>query len=105
VNNDTGFFSALFDFSFRSFVTSKLVPVLYALFMIGAAIYALFIFITLAQVGRGAGIIFGLIAAPLVFLLAVLFGRVYLEVIVVLFRIAEDVGEIASQGRRTPPAV
>lgn len=103
--NDRGFFQSLFDFSFRSFITSKLIPVLYALVMIGAVFYALFVLVSLSQVARGTGIILGLIAAPIVFFFMVLLGRVYLEVIIVLFRIAESVAEIASQGRRNPPGM
>jgi hypothetical protein len=102
--DNRGFFEALFDFSFRSFITSKLIPVLYVLVMIGAVFYALFVLIALSQATQG-GIIIGLIAAPIVFFFAVLFGRVYLEVIIVLFRIAESVAEIASQGRRNPPGM
>jgi len=36
-----GFFEALFDFSFTSFVTSKLVKLLYALAIVAAALGAL----------------------------------------------------------------
>jgi len=106
-----GFFKSLFDFSFSHFVVTKMIKVLYGLAIIVAGILALIALIS----GLGAAVaafhgyssspglgvlavIGGLIGAPLVFLLAVVCARVYLELLIVVFRICEHVAEIASRG-------
>jgi hypothetical protein len=93
-----GFFGSLFDLSFSSFVTTKIIKVLYVLGIIMAGLSSLAVFISAARNGVPAAIV-GLIFAPLVFLLGVLYSRVMLEIIIVVFRIAENTGEIARQGR------
>lgn len=93
-----GFFSSLFDFSFSSFVTTKIIKVLYMLGIVAAALMGVVMFISAASKGAPAAI-GGLIVAPLVFLLGVLYARVVLEIVIVVFRIAENTGEIARQGR------
>jgi hypothetical protein len=95
----TGFFAALFDFSFSEFITTKIIKVLYILAIIAIGLIALGFFIAAASQG-GANIVFGLIIAPIFFLLYVILTRVWLEIIIVLFRIAEYTREIAQQGRR-----
>ena len=82
----SGFFSSLFDTSFKSFITPKIVRVVFIIGLVISALYGLGIFIALASRG-GAGVIFGLIIGPIVFLVAVIGMRVYLEVVMLLFRI------------------
>lgn len=94
-----GFFNALFDFSFSSFITTRIIKVLYILSIVAIGLGALGIFITLASRGA-AGIIGGLILAPIFFVLYVIFARVWMEIIIVIFRIAEYAGEIARNSRR-----
>lgn len=94
-----GFFKALFDFSFTEFVTSKIIKLLYGLTIFFAGIIALIIIITGFSVHAGTGILALLIVAPLIFLILVIYGRVLLEIIIVVFRIAEHIAEIAKQGR------
>ncbi len=89
-----GFFGALFDFSFSNFITSKLIPVLYVL---GIALCGL-VSISVLLNGLSMGGVFALLSllmVPAVFLLTVMYLRVMLEVMIVLFRIAEDVNTIA----------
>ena len=94
-----GFFQALFDFSFTDFVTSKIIKLLYGLTIFFAAIIALIIIIAGFSAHPGAGILALLIVAPLIFLISVIYGRVLLEIIIVIFRIAEHTAEIAQKGR------
>jgi len=94
-----GFFQALFDFSFTEFVTSKIIKLLYGLTIFFAGITALILIIIGFSVHAGAGIVALLIFAPLIFLISVIYGRVILEIIIVIFRIAEHTAEIAKQGR------
>jgi hypothetical protein len=86
----TGFFGALFDFSFTDFVTSKIIKFLYGLsiFLIGLTVLVFVIF----SFGASpiAGILMLLIVGPLLFILGVIYNRVLLEIIIVIFRIAEN---------------
>ena len=88
-----GFFGALFDFSFSHFVTSQLVSVLYLLFLIfvglGLAV-ALAAGVLKLFHGDFLGSFFAIIFSPLVAIIAVVIGRVYLELIIVIFKIAEN---------------
>jgi hypothetical protein len=91
-----GFFRALFDFSFTEFVTTRLIRLLYGIgVVVGVASAALAIARGL-QVGLGAGIV-ALIVAPLIFLLVVIIVRVWLEIIIVVFRIAEYLRDMAGE--------
>jgi hypothetical protein len=96
------FLGSLFDFSFTSFITSKLIKVLYGLLMAIAALYAIFFIIIGFSQGTGLGLFMLIIVAPIVFFLSVIYARVLLELIIVVFRIAEHTSEIAEQGRNSP---
>lgn len=93
-----GFFGTLFDFSFSEFLTPKIIKILYAIGLVLAAIGALVFIVAGFHRGAGAGIIF-LIISPVVFVLYALGVRIYLEILLVLFRIAGRVDEIASRSK------
>jgi hypothetical protein len=95
-----GFFESLFDFSFTTFVTSKLVKLLYVLSIVGAALVSLFLIVIGFTVSIVLGVLMLLIGGPLLFLLSMIYARVFLEVMIVIFRISEHTAEIAEQGRR-----
>jgi Domain of unknown function (DUF4282) len=89
-----GFVASLFDFSFTSFVTPKVIKVLYALIMIGVALSAV-IFIAIAfRANSFFGLISLFILAPLYFLVVMATYRIGLEFFMVMFRISEDVRAI-----------
>jgi len=98
-----GFFSGLFDFSFETFVALKVIKVLYGIFLlvlalgilggIGAAIISIFQGSILAGLGM-------LIVLPIAALVYLVMGRVYFELIIVAFKIAEDADEIARNTRK-----
>jgi len=92
-----GFFGALFDFSFTEFVTTRIIKVLFAIAIIGSAIMAIFYIAASFSASTGLGILI-LLLSPVIFILYVILARVWLEVIIVLFRIAEHVSEIAKKG-------
>jgi uncharacterized membrane protein len=105
-----GFFGELFDFSFSEFITTRIIKVLFVLAVIGSVIYGLVVLgqgvvMLRESVALGLGMI---VVSPIVFLLCVIAARVYLELIMIIFRIAEDTEEIAGRGRTTagpePPA-
>lgn len=95
-----GFLQSLFDFSFTSFITTKIIKVLYALSMLVDGLLCLFLVVSAFAISTGIGVVTLIIVAPLVFLLLVTYARVALELIMVIFRISEHTGEIAEQGRR-----
>ena len=94
-----GFFAALFDFNFTSLITTKIIKVIYILCIVMVSIFTL----TLLVAGFGKSVVGGifmlLIGCPLYFLIAVIAVRVWLEVLIVIFRIAEHVAEIAQSMR------
>ena len=94
-----GFFRALFDFSFTEFITSKIIKFLYGLAILSIGLGCLFLVIFAFYRNAGVGVTTLLIIAPLVFIISVIYSRVFLEIIIVIFRIAEHVGEIAKQTR------
>lgn len=93
-----GFLASLFDFSFTSFVSTKLVKFLYVLVVLGAAAYALVLLAVGFRISAAAGLIFLITVCPLVFLFIVAIYRVALELMIVIFRMAEDLREIKLRG-------
>jgi hypothetical protein len=98
--DNRGFFARLFDFSFETFITPTIIKVIYILLMIVIALMML----TIIIVGFTQSVVTGLIAliivAPIAGFLYILFARVWLEIIIVLFRIHDNTEEIARGGMR-----
>ena len=103
MNDAKSFFSSLLDMSFSDFFTPKIIKVLFILAIIGSAIWALALLVAGIASGSAGGILGGLIGAPIVFILAVILSRVYLELLLVMFRIAENTGRLVNhaEGSRT----
>jgi hypothetical protein len=96
------FFSALFDFSFSSFVTTKIIKVLYALGIVGVTLWALtLIFGGIARGGMAA--VLGLFGGLLAFFVGIIYVRVLLEFIIIVFRIAENTAVIAQSAQGGAP--
>lgn len=89
-----GLFGALFDFSFSRFVTTSFVKFIYG---IGIAFVGI---LTLGFVAggfldsAGRGLVF-LLLSPIFFLFFVIVLRIYLEIVIVVFRIAEYLREMS----------
>jgi len=88
-SNKFGFLHPLVDFSFRRSVTVKMMKFLYILSVLCAGLMALVLvligFDTSLWIGRFAL----LLGAPVLFLLTVIFSRVFLEMILVVFRMTD----------------
>lgn len=97
----SSFFGSLFDFSFSRFVTTKIIRVLYILSTILIALWTLIIVLAAFRSSTGAGILTLIIGGPLIFLISLIYVRVILELIMVIFRIHEDVKEINVRGGGT----
>jgi hypothetical protein len=93
-----GFLGALFDFSFTSFVTPKVVKVLYILIVIVVGLSALGFALTVLATNIGLGLIVLLIGAPLYFLVVTALYRITLEFFMVIFRMAQDIRAIRERG-------
>ena len=105
---DKGFLGSLFDISFSSLITTKVIKVIYVLSMILIGLTAL-VFIGGAFANSVAAGVFTLvILAPLAALIYLIYVRVILEVIICVFRIMETNVELvglqrAAAGPATPP--
>jgi hypothetical protein len=93
-----GLITALFDFGFNSFVTPKVVKVIYVLIVILTGIGAVGFAITAFRVSPAFGIIALFILCPLFFLVEVALWRIVLELFIVIFRIADDLRVIRVRG-------
>ena len=94
-----GFFASLFDFSFTEFITTKLIKFLYGLGMLLAGLMAVGLIIAGFASHWAVGLL-ALVLSPLIFLLYVIAVRVWLELVIIVFRIAEHTAEIAKNTGR-----
>lgn len=101
---EKSFLSSLFDLSFTEFITTRVIKVLFILAIIVSAIAAVVMIVTGFVGGALSGIVL-LIISPILFLVFVILARVWLELVIVIFRIAENTGRLAEQSRATtaPP--
>ena len=93
-----GFLGSLFDFSFNSFVTPKIIKVLYALITIGTVITALFYSYVDYRVNAAFGILTLFVIAPLVSLIILASWRIFLEFFMIIFRISDDIRQVRERG-------
>jgi hypothetical protein len=84
-----GFFASLFDLSFTSLITTKIIKLVYLLSLIAIGVSALVVVIGAFTVNTGLGAATLVILAPLGSLFYIVYTRVILEFIITVFRIAE----------------
>ncbi|CAN5583330.1 hypothetical protein BH23ACT6_BH23ACT6_26420 [soil metagenome] len=102
-----GLFGTLFDFEFKSFITIKFIKVIYvilmAIILLSALIY--FILALVAGASQDGGIIvilLALIFIPLLTLVYLLILRIFMETIVVFFRIGENTSALVAAAGLPP---
>lgn len=96
-NQASGFFQALFDFNFNSYVTPKVVKVLYILLTVLLALYVLGLTVAgFSSDSPGLGLVF-LVLGLLGFIVFLALIRISLEFYVAVIKIAEDVKELKSR--------
>lgn len=88
----------LFDLSFSEFITTRIIQLLFIIGVVFAAIGSLAFIVSGFRSGAVLGLLF-LILSPIVFLLWVLFARIWCEMIIVVFRIAENTSRLVDQGK------
>ncbi len=96
------FVRSLYDFSFSSFITLKVIRVLYILITI---LYTLFALITLVVALVGAivdrdviELVIAIIIVPIAYFIYLTVARIFMEILMVLFNIGKDVRSIRDRG-------
>ena len=112
IKKQASFFKALLDFRFESFVTGKLIPILYVIVMILIGLAAVGYFF----VGGGGMIFTGIkahsmfailggilimIFTPIVAIIYLSLVRVWFELVIILFRMKEDLTVLVDRARNT----
>ncbi|WP_256018248.1 DUF4282 domain-containing protein [Corynebacterium sp. CCUG 65737] len=106
-----GFFSSLFDFSFREFVTIDFVKIIYIVLLVAAAVFWVLGLIgsfSGFEDGAGTGIMFllgWLIFGTLATLLQIILIRVGLEALVSVVRIAQNTTDLVDEEKGAEDAV
>jgi hypothetical protein len=97
------FFGSLFDYSFSSFITPRIIKVLYILMTILVALWTLAFVLFAFKASTAFGILTLIILGPLFFVLGMIYVRVGLEVIMAFFNIHGDVSDINRRGGGSSP--
>jgi uncharacterized protein DUF4282 len=84
------FFASLFDFGFTSFITLRFLKVIYTILVVLILFVGAIALIVGLASGSAAGVLLGLILAPLLTLFYLIMARVWLEVIAMFFRIGDN---------------
>ncbi len=92
------FFSVLFDLSFTEFITTRIVKFLFIVSIILSAIGALLLVGAGLKEGFVAGVA-SVLGASVLFVFYVLLSRIYLEILVAVFRIAENTAIMAANNK------
>ena len=98
----TGFLGALFDFSFREFITTRIIKIVYILWLVMIGVGFLFGLISSIAMMNNDEI--GFLGFPMLIgtlvgtVTSVLLSRIVLELLIVVFRISEDLNAIRKRG-------
>lgn len=102
-------FDSLFDLSFKTLVTPRVIKVLYALSIVAAGFISIVLIVDGFSESAGKGILSLVFVAPLFFLILVISSRIVYELAIVVFRIsdqtadiARNTAEIARRGEKPP---
>ncbi|WP_380169300.1 DUF4282 domain-containing protein [Jannaschia sp. R86511] len=100
-----GFFASLFDLSFDSLITTKIVKVVYVLVLVLIALGYLVFLVSSFVRDPAVGVAVLVLGIPVAFFYVIV-ARIQLEIVIAVFRIMESNVEIAAQGRgrAAPPA-
>jgi Domain of unknown function (DUF4282) len=100
---EKGFFGSLFDFSFTSLITTRIIRVLYALAVVLFSIGAVILMISGIASGRAGGFIFAILIVPLAYFFYLVTTRIWMEFLIVVFRIGDDINAIRRGGGGLSP--
>jgi len=85
-----GFIGSLFDFTFSSFITVKLVRFLFGAGIILGGLGVIITIITSFSQSIASGLL-SLIISPIAYLLGIIALRIWLELVIIMFKIEENV--------------
>lgn len=85
-----GFFASLFDLSMTEMITPKIIRVIFIIGLLGLLVGAVFGLVTAIMSGEVVAIILALIAVVVGFFVSAILLRIYLELVVVFFRIYDE---------------
>jgi hypothetical protein len=88
---------SMFDWSFTCFITPKIIRLVYLLAIVGLAIVSVVMIVKAFGVSQGQGVVTLIVFAPLYFVIMVILTRIWLELIMIIFRIGEDVAKLAGR--------
>lgn len=88
------FLTDLFDLRFRNFITLRIIKILFLLSIALSAVAALTLLINGLSSGDVGTALLSLIFAPIFFFVYVLAARIGLELVIVIFRISENIQAI-----------
>jgi len=86
-----GYIRSLYDFSFSSLITLRVIRVLYILITILYSLGALVVFVSLLTRHSAADIVIAIIGVPIVYFIYLTVARIGLEILMVVFNIGKDV--------------
>jgi hypothetical protein len=95
---EKNFFAALFDFSFTSFINTRVIKVLYVLVVIMTGLGALASTFAAFKVNGTLGLLTLVIVDPLYVIIVLTLWRLFLEALIVFFRMGEDVRALRERG-------
>ena len=98
-----GLFRSLFDFSFTSLITTKIIRFVYALLVVLYTLGAVGLFIGGLASGRASGVLFALILVPIGYLVYLILIRIWMEFLIVVFRMGDDIHAMRMGGGTIPP--
>ena len=87
---DRSFFASLFDLSMTEMITPKIIRVIFIIGLLGLLVSAVFGVVTAIMSGGVVAIVLALIAVVVGFFVAAILLRIYLEIVVVFFRIYDE---------------
>jgi len=95
-----GFFAALFDYSFNTFITPMIIKFVYVLVTVGITIGYLVIAIATFSRSTSIGVLWLLIIGPILAVLYLALARMTLEFYLAVVRVSEDVRRAVGPERR-----
>jgi hypothetical protein len=99
-----GFFASLYDMDFKNLIAERVIRILYWLIVMVISITAVLALLRALFDEGLVGIVLTFILTPLIYLVELIFTRVALEVLIVVFRMADDVKAIRIGGTAQPQA-
>ena len=97
-----GLLRSLFDFSFTSLITTKIIRFVYLLIVILYTIGAIGFFLAGVSSGTAIGIFTAIILVPLGYLVYLILSRITMEILIVIFRMGDDIRAIRMGGGLPP---